>query len=107
MTVAGILPAIAGDFVGAPNAAGCEHHGLGPEELEAAALAVVTKGAGDAVAILQQGEDGALHVKVDALVNAVVLQGADHLESGAIADVGQARVLVAAEVALQNLAVGS
>ena len=37
-----------------------------------------------------------------ALVNAVILQRADHFEAGAIADVRQARIAVAAEVALQN-----
>ena len=48
---------------------------------------------------------GAFHVDVDALVDAVVLQGADHLQAGAVADVGQPRVAVAAEVALQDAAV--
>ena len=42
---------------------------------------------------------------VDALVDAVVLQRADHLEAGAIADVREARIAVAAEVALQDPAV--
>jgi hypothetical protein len=35
-----------------------------------------------------------------------VLERADHLETGAIADVGETRVAVAAEVALQDAAVG-
>ena len=34
----------------------------------------------------------------------LLLQGADQLEAGAVADVGQPRVLVAAEVALADLA---
>ncbi len=38
-------------------------------------------------------------------MDAVVLQGADHLEAGAVADVGQAGVLVTAEVPLEDLAV--
>ena len=42
---------------------------------------------------------------VDALVHAVVLQRADHLEPGAVADVRQPRVAVTAEVALQDAAV--
>ncbi len=42
-----------------------------------------------------------------ARVDAVVLKRADHLEAGAVADVGQARIPVAAEVALQDSAVGS
>ena len=39
-------------------------------------------------------------------MDAVILQRADHLEPGAIADVRQARILVAAEIALQDAAVG-
>ena len=35
----------------------------------------------------------------------LLLQGADQLQAGAVADVGQPRVLVAAEVALADLAV--
>jgi hypothetical protein len=37
-------------------------------------------------------------------VDAVVLQGADHLQAGAVADVGEARIAMAAEIALRNLA---
>ena len=51
-------------------------------------------------------DDGELHVDVEAAVDAVVLQRADHLEAGAIADVRQARILVAAEIALEDAAVG-
>ena len=40
-------------------------------------------------------------------MHAVILQRADHLEPGAIADVREARIPVAAEVALQNPSVGS
>ena len=50
-------------------------------------------------------EDGALHVDFHAAVDAVVLQGADHFEAGAVADVGEARIAVAAEVALEDAAV--
>ena len=42
---------------------------------------------------------------VDALMDAVILQRADHLQAGAVAHVRQARIAVAAEVALKNLAV--
>ena len=40
------------------------------------------------------------HVRRDALMDAVVLQRADQLEPGPVADMGQPRVFVAAEVAL-------
>ena len=46
-----------------------------------------------------------LHVHFDALMNAVILQRADHFETRAVADVREARIAMAAEVALQNLAV--
>ena len=42
---------------------------------------------------------------VDALVHAVVLQGADHFQAGAIADVREARIFMATEISLQNAAV--
>ena len=105
VAVAGVFPAVAGDLVRLADAAGGQHHRLGLEDDEAAALAVVAERPGDAVAVLEQADDGAFHVDVDALVDAVVLQGADHLQAGAVADVGQARVAVAAEVALQDAAV--
>ena len=41
----------------------------------------------------------------DALMDAVILQRADHFQAGAVADVGQARITMAAEIALQNPAV--
>ncbi len=47
-----------------------------------------------------------LHVDVDALVDAVILQRADHLEPGAVADVREPRIAVAAEVALEDAPVG-
>src|SRR5580693_18835 len=44
---------------------------------------------------------------VNALVDAVILEGTDHLEAGAIADVSEPRIFVSAEIALQDAAVGS
>src|SRR6185437_14506323 len=105
LAVAGVLPTVAGDLVGAADAAGGQHYGLGEEEVVAAALAVVAEAAEAAVAGGEQGEQRGLHVHLHALMDAVVLQGADHLEAGAVADVGQAGVAVAAKVALQNLAI--
>ena len=102
VAVAGIFPAVAGDGVGAADAAGGEHHGFGAEKMEAAALAVVAERAGDAVAIFQQGDDGVFHENVEAEMNAVVLQGADHFEAGAIADVGEPGIAMAAEIALED-----
>src|SRR5262245_40636488 len=105
MTVAGVFPAIARDLVGLADAAGGEHDRLGAEDDEAAFLAIVSDGAGDAIAVLQEAQDRHLHVDIDALMDAVVLQGADHFEAGAVADVGQARIAMAAEVALKDAAI--
>ena len=75
-----------------------------PNSDELAALAPVADGAGDAVAVLEQARDRALHEHVDAVVHRVLLERADHLEAGAVADVREARVAVAAEVALEDAA---
>src|SRR5207253_4182802 len=84
------------------DSAGGEHHRTRAKEMEEAFLAVIAEGAGDAIAVLEQREHRALHVHVDALVDAVILKSADHLQAGAVADVRQARILVAAEVALED-----
>ncbi len=68
-------------------------------------FALVAERAGDAIAILQQRDRGALHVHLDAAMDAVILQRADHLEARAIADVREARIAMAAEVALEDAAV--
>ena len=106
VAVAGVLPAVARDLVGAADAAGREHDRLRAEDLEAAALAVVAERAGDAVAVLEQRRATVNSMWTSMpLVDAVVLQRADHLEAGAVADVREARIAVAAEVALQDAAV--
>ena len=103
--VACVLPAVARDLERPADASGGEDDRLGLEDHEAAALAVVAERADDALAVLQDLHDGALHVHVDAEVDPVVLERADHLQPRAVADVREARVLVAAEVALQDPAV--
>ena len=47
----------------------------------------------------------AFHVDVDALVHGVLLEDADHLEAGAVADVREPRVAMTAEVALEDEAI--
>ena len=78
---------------------------LALKHLELPALAVVAERADDALAVLEQREDRVLHVDVDALMDAVVLQRADHLQPGAVADMREARIFVAAEIALEDAAV--
>ena len=105
MAVAGAFPRIAGDLERPAEAAGTNDNRLRLEDLEAAALAIVAERARDPRAVLEERDDGPFHVDGDALVNAMVLQRADHFEAGAVADVGEARITMAAEIALRNLAV--
>ena len=57
------------------------------------------------VGVGQQAQDLALHEDVGPHGDHLLLQGADQLQAGAVADVGQAGVAVAAEVALGDAAV--
>ncbi len=105
VAVAGILPAITGHPEGLADASGGEHDGLGAEHLELALLTVIGGGARDAVSILEKIDDGGFHVDVDTHMDGVVLEGSDHLQACPVADVRQAGILVAAEVALHDAAV--
>ena len=102
VTVAGIFPAIAGDPISLSDSPGGEHEGARLEEVEQTLLAVISEGGGDAVAVLDQGRYRAFHVHVDPLVDPVILQRADHLQAGPVADVRQARIPMSTEVALQD-----
>ncbi len=105
VAVARVLPAVAGDFESASDSARSKHHCLRAKQLEAPALAVVPERARDAVAVFQQRDNRVFHVHVDAEMNSVVLQSADHLQPRPIADVRQARISVPAEIPLQYSAV--
>src|SRR5215467_4122515 len=65
-------------------------------------MALALKTARRPLAVHEEALDVALHVHVDAEVDHVLLQGTDQLEAGAVAHVGEARVAVAAEVALAD-----
>ena len=103
--VAGVLPRVRGDLPRLADATGREHDGLRTEQHELSALAPVAERAGDHAILGEQAVERALHEHVDAAVHGVVLQRADHLETGAIADVREPRVAVTAEVALQDEAI--
>src|SRR5438105_8927821 len=51
MSVAGVFPAVAGNFVGASNSAGGEYDCFRPENFEATALAFIAKSANRAISI--------------------------------------------------------
>ncbi len=105
LAVGGVLPTVAGHLEGAAHAAGREHHRFGMEHLEAPTFAIVSECTRAAISVRKQGEDSVFGVDVDPLMNAVILQGANHFETRAVAHVSQARIAVSAEVALQDSAV--
>src|SRR4030095_1455330 len=104
-TISGVFPAITRDFVGPTDASRGQHNGSGSENPEASALPVVGQSPGDARPVLQQGNHRTFHMYVDALMNAMILKRANHLQAGAISHVRQTGILVTAEVALENAAV--
>ena len=119
MPVAGVLPGVRGDLERLADAAGGQDHRGRLEQHELAGLPDVAERAGDpALAVLDQPGDRGLGEDLDHRLRVAVrdgvlllqrddllLQGADHLQAGAVADVGEPRVLVAAEVPLADLAV--
>ena len=70
--------------------------------METSALPVVTKCTRDPIPVFQQGNNRVFHVNRDALMNAVILQRADHLQSRAVTDVGETRITMTAEITLRN-----
>ena len=105
VAIGSVLPRVRRDFPTTTDATGRQHNGLGAEDDEAAAFALVTETAGDAFAVFQQPANCAFHMHVEALMHAFVLQRADHLQARAVTDMGQPRVGVSAEIALQHPAV--
>ncbi len=116
--VAGVLPGVRCHLVGLADATGGDHDRGGLEDDETPGFTPVPEGPGDPVAVLEQFGDGAFGEDLDArLVVAglrevlllqrddLLLEGADELEPGAVADVRQPRIGVAAEVALADPAV--
>ena len=105
VSVARVFPAVARDLECLPDAARGQHDRLGVKHLEVPLLAVVCQRTHHAFPVLEECDHGTLHVDVHSLVDTVVLQGPDHLQSGAVSHVRKPRVCVPAEIALQNSAV--
>src|SRR6185436_8995114 len=93
------------DFIRLADAARGQHDRFGVKNLEAPAFAIITKRADDTLAVLEQSQNAKLHVHIDAAMDAVVLQGANHLQPGAVADVRKAWITMSAKIALENAAV--
>src|SRR5262249_1380957 len=107
MTIACVFPTIARYLVGSPDTARCEHDSFCSEQHEPPAFPFISEGAGPEVAIFEKADESAFHVHADALMDTVILKGADHLQARAIADVNQSWIFVSAEVSLKNLSVFS
>ncbi len=118
MTVAGVLPGVRRHLEGLADAAGGHHHRRRLEQDETAAFAPVPERPGDGRAVVEEFGDGAFGEHLDSrLVVAefgvilllqrddLLLHGADQLQAGSVADMGQPRVGVPAEVALADPAV--
>jgi hypothetical protein len=116
--VAGVLPRVRGDLERLADPAGGQDHRGRLEQHEPAGLPDVAERAGDPPVLRHQlgdrrlGEDPDHAVGVAACDRVLLLQrdylllqGADHLQAGAVADVREPRVLMTAEVALADLAV--
>src|SRR4029077_2057064 len=100
MAVTRVFPAVAGDFVSPSNTSGCQNHRLGAEQVESSTLAVVSKRARDAIAVFEQPDDGVFHENVQAEMDPVILQRADHLEACAVTDMRQAGIPMTAKITL-------
>src|SRR5207253_10071638 len=102
VAVARVLPRVRRDLPRLADPPRREDDRLGLEEHDLPVGSPIADGARDALAVLQQARDRALHVHVDPLVDPVVLEGPDHLETGPVADMREARVAMTAEVALED-----
>ena len=106
LAVAAVLPRVRGDLVRLPDPAGGEHDRLGRKDDRLAGRPPVAEGTGHPVRTGHQPRDGGLHVDLDAERDRAILEGPDHLEPGPVADMGEARVRVTTERALEDPAVG-
>ena len=102
LAVAAVLPGVRGDLVGPADAAGRQHDRLGREDDRLPGRPPVAEGAGDARVPRDQPRDRAFHVDLDAERDRTILQGPDHLQAGAVADVRQPRVRMPPERPLQD-----
>ena len=104
--VPGRLPRVGGVQPALSHTAGGHHHRLGLEHHELPGGSPVADHPGDGpVGVMEESEDLDLHEHLDAVGHRLLLEGADHLEAGAVTDVGQAGEPVTSEVTLEDQAV--
>src|SRR5256885_12407732 len=100
VAIAGSLPTVARDLVCPSHSACRQYDGFSFEDTKPAVLAFVSETANDSITIFEESDDRDLHVNLDTLMNAMVLQSTDQFQSGAIADVSESRIAVAPEISL-------
>ena len=105
LAIARRLPRVGGHREGTPHATRREHDRLGREGHGRAVDAAIADGAVDAAALHRQAGDDDFLVDLRADGHAAILQGANELEAGAVADVRETRVGMAAERPLQDAAI--
>src|ERR1700685_4363333 len=106
VTVAGALPRVRRELPGLADAAGRDDDRLGLEGDELTGGAPVRDAPRDAtLVVVDELQDLALHEDVGVHRDDFLLEGTDQLQPGAVPDVGESRVAVTAEVALEDLAV--
>jgi hypothetical protein len=103
--VAGVFPRVRRDRPRFPDSACRHHHRLRLEHDEPSLLAPISDRTNAAPAVGQQPHDRALHVHIESLLHAAILQRANHLQPGAIPDVAQPLIGVPSECPLQNISV--
>src|SRR5437667_9568285 len=102
-TIAGVLPGVGSDAPCFANTACGDDNRLRFEYDEAAALAPIRKRARNAAAVHQQPGDRAFHVDVNSLLDAAILQRANHFEASAVAHVTKPLERVPAKGTLQDV----
>src|SRR5689334_18753126 len=78
MTIPGIFPTVTSDLKSATYSTCCKYHCLCPKYNEPATFTIITKCACNALLILQQTNHRAFHMHFHSLVNAMILQRANH-----------------------------
>src|SRR5262245_24546698 len=102
LAIARVFPTIARALIGPAGTPGRQHVGFCFNQYESSTFPLVCVCAHNAVSMLAQAGERAFYVHSDALMNSVILKGADHLYARTIAVVGHSWILVSAEGSLQD-----
>src|SRR5262245_17853343 len=102
MPIPGVFPAVTGDLV-SPSNSSCRHNpSLRAKEMKWSARPIGSKRTCDALAVFEQSDDCVFHEHVEAEMDSVILQCADHLEPRAVTTMRQSRITMTSKIALQD-----